>query len=1062
MPDQEKKTRHFDTPLNGKLKTFVDPIHLQPNDLRACTNLRPTDTSPKGILGMTKINASAASYLGVKNGYHFKKDQPTEDHIIVQTDDISGTSSRLVKSDGTTSIPSQDTFSTFKALDNNNRCYFSKSPDGCVAICNGTKNYIWGGDEYRCGAFLVFDPDNTSHIYDYTQVVNNTLTDDQNIATMATVGGGLDADTKGLYHFENDLTDDSGNSHDLTAVGPPTYTTDTTYTVFGTYAAHFAATPLYGRIGGAIGDFDCSGGVWTIDTWLYCTNLSATVGLWSMATDVDNAMLCYVTTTGYLHFKIVAAGAVVVSMESSSPVVLAGRKVHIEIGENGNNYYGFVGGSLVMSTVDAQRPAAYNHASYTWVVGACVCDAGFTGFANYYGDHYLDELRISVGACRHTANFTVQTSAYSASAACNLYIGSVRPLQGIKLYIGTANATAATATGYYWNGSWTALGTFTDNTDTVATKTLSGTGTITWDDTASDAKVKIINNSMAYWYKLAFTGIDATTTVYYCTVDAAIQEIKDIWDGIPRPALSMLTYTTAYADYTLQVAKDDYDSADTGTFVNISDMTSSQYFILGFSEQMMGLAFHFAESYVNTTASTTCTIYYWDGVQWVTVGTLDDGTSQGGISFNRSGIITWDAPSANSEFAMTPNNGIPYHYYKITFDQTIDNSDSKIYLHYVTGIPAQKKLSAYKFPLFWNNRLFLCGDQAGRKNWVKCTSIDTNCFFNGYDSTEFPVDGDDELMCGATLFTRLSGDFYDNMVLFKRTQTIIYNINVSVAPSFTPYVISSSIGCVAPLTLQLCDIGFDISENVKKNVLIWLSSNGLAMFDGVSVNIISDDVKNIFDVNDTTYCINRSYIHLCSGTYDPIEREYHLFYPEGTSTSINAEKVFSLKKQSFFDIDRGTGKALQCAFLVEDSSGNKYVYGGTNDGYVERLEYGQTFDGNDMTFTFWPADINLGEKAMVKTRVVAVGLVGKMKSTSTNKVTATHYVDGVDTGDDLSLISQSKSGYRIYRGFVTLAGYDADGIWHSTKFTVTTDNETRGFEPLLVSYRYEELGDVFE
>jgi hypothetical protein len=196
--------------------------------------------------------------------------------------------------------------------------------------------------------------------------------------------------------------------------------------------------------------------------------------------------------------------------------------------------------------------------------------------------------------------------------------------------------------------------------------------------------------------------------------------------------------------------------------------------------------------------------------------------------------------------------------------------------------------------------------------------------------------------------------------------------------------------------------------------------------------------------------------------YDPVEREYHLFYPKGTSTSINAEKVFMLKKQSFFDISRGTGKALQCAFLVEDSKGNKYVYGGTNDGFVERLKYGTTFDGNDMTFTFRNGDLNLGEKATVKTRVTAVQLTGKMKGTSTNKVTATHYVDGVDTGSDLPLISQSKTGYRIYRGYVATTGLYTDGVWHSTKFTVTTDDETRGFEPLLISYVYEEIGQVFE
>jgi len=357
----------------------------------------------------------------------------------------------------------------------------------------------------------------------------------------------------------------------------------------------------------------------------------------------------------------------------------------------------------------------------------------------------------------------------------------------------------------------------------------------------------------------------------------------------------------------------------------------------------------------------------------------------------------------------------------------------------------------------------LCGDQSGRKNYVRFGGIDSSCFFNGYDSGEFPVDGDDELMCGATLFTRLGGDFYDNMVLFKRSQTIVYDVDRTKTASFIPYVVATNIGCVAPLTLQLCDIGFDIANNIRKHVLIWLSANGLAMWDGISVSIISDAFKELFDAADTTNQINPTYIHLCSGVFDPIEMEYHLFYPKGSSaTAISAEKVYSLRQQSPFDVSRGTGKALQCAFPVEDSAGNKYIYGGTNDGYIERLEYGTTFDGKNMVYTIQPADICLGGKAMIRTRLMGVQLIGKIKSTTTAKITATHYADGVTSGTVISsAISQNKTGYRIFRVYIPCNGAVPDGIFHSVKFSITTNNETRGFEPLLVSYAYQELGQVY-
>ncbi len=259
--------KYLSIPLNGKLITAVDGIKLEQNDFQTLTNLRPSDDAPKGIRGMTKINASATDYKGIKTGYHFKKDQPTENHIIVQTNDISApaTASRLVKSDGTTSIPAQDTFSTFLELANNNLGFFSNAPAACVAFCNGDENYIWGGNESHCYGFIVYDADNPDTTYDYTDVINNTLTDDQNVATMITTGGGLDSDVKLLYHFDNAKTDASGNSHDLTDAGGTVTFSDTTKKM-GTHSAYFNGVWSYTLAAHA--DTDMSGGIWTVDTWV--------------------------------------------------------------------------------------------------------------------------------------------------------------------------------------------------------------------------------------------------------------------------------------------------------------------------------------------------------------------------------------------------------------------------------------------------------------------------------------------------------------------------------------------------------------------------------------------------------------------------------------------------------------------------------------------------------------------------------------------------------------------------------------------------------------------------
>ena len=1048
MAERQQGRQYKDIPITGKLITSVDPIKIQPDDLQTLTNLRPTDDSPKGVRGMTKINAEATAYLGLRTGYHFKKDQPSENHILVQTNDTvaPATASRLVKSDGTTSIPAQDTLTAFLTLDNNNPVNFSKAPDGCVAAFNGTKNYIWGGNESRCYGFIRYDADNADTTYDYTDVINNTLTDALNVATMATIGGGLDADVKLLYHLDNAKTDSSGNGHDLSdAGGAPTFSTTTKK--MGTHAAQFNGASYYSLADHA--DTDMSGGIWTVDAWVYVTDLSTIRGIFGQLTDANNYIGLFINTNGTVNLKLYTVGAEKLGSGSGliTPInaITVNQWYHVEAGGDNTNYYIFVNGVLLATEAVADNPLDYT--------GLTVFGYNPYAVASMVG--YMDEIRLTVGACRHTASFTPPISPYSASATCSVYIASTRPLQGLKMYVGTANATAATVAGNYWNGAWTALSNVVDNTDIVATKTLSGTGTITWDDTSSDAKVKIINNQQYYWYQIVFTGIDATTTVYYCTLNAKIQAIKDIWDGNPRIALSMMTYTTSYSDYTLAVYQNDYDSGDTGTFVNVSDMTTAQHFIVGFAERTMGIYFYFAEAWVNTTASTVCTIYYWNGSAWVTVGALNDGTSQAGISFSRSGIISWDAPTSSSEFQWTPNNGVPMYYYKVLFNQTIDNTDSKIYIDYITGIPAQSNINSYKFPLFWRNMLLLCGDQSGRKNMIRYTVPDSNCVLNGTGSGEIPIDGDDELMAGATLFTRFGGDIYDSAVLCKRGQTFILGIDEN--GYITVDTVSSNKGCVAPYTMKLCDIGFDIASNIRKHIIVWLSSSGLMVFDGVSIGTISDYFDNIFDPLDTDY-INTTYIDDSTGEYDPVNHEYILMWPSG-ATPTWKETHYRLKQQAPFYVDRGTGKSLRCVFPVEDSNGNKYMYGGTNDGFIERLEYGQTMDGNGIAYTFRMADINLSGSVLQKTRVTGIQLIGKSKTAAT-AITAKHYVDGITTGTSYSTtISQIDAAHRIFRAWIDCNGLN-DAIFHSTEFTITTTAENRGFEPLMVSYEYELSGDV--
>ncbi|MFH1738902.1 MAG: hypothetical protein ABIH23_07820, partial [bacterium] len=175
---------------------------------------------------------------------------------------------------------------------------------------------------------------------------------------------------------------------------------------------------------------------------------------------------------------------------------------------------------------------------------------------------------------------TGQTATLTAAGSGTFLIGSKRPLQGVKLYIKTANTTASTLTGYEWTGAaWTSL-TITDNTKSAApAKTLWQTGTVTWTSTGN-AKPRYINGLSLYWYQFNFSA--GSTTLYYVTTDAPVQAIRNIWDGVEVGTAKCLVYaaaSTAYNDYT-----DDVGDGANWTYANLSSLTSSDAVYLGYLE----------------------------------------------------------------------------------------------------------------------------------------------------------------------------------------------------------------------------------------------------------------------------------------------------------------------------------------------------------------------------------------------------------------------------------------------------------------------------------------------
>jgi len=1639
-------------PLTGKWIPANEGSDLDLN-FKQLTNMRYTDTHPIGIGGMTKINSSVmnATYLKPRSAFHYTKNQPEESHLLVQAFNTGLTASQVLQNKaaipGTGEFEEAPLWTDAAGADIG---FFSIAPEETLIYCNGKENLIWGGDEAKIGGFFIANPD-SQVVYDYTARVQNTMTDATNVATMTTTGGGIDEYAMVVLHGENNATDSSGNGHDFTSNG--TYVT--AGPKFGTYAFSFNGSTQYMYCADHA-DFDQSGGIWSMDTWVNYTSFNAVSTIWSLATDANNYNRLYVNTSGIVIYNLVISGSEKSTIASGIGSIQLGRWHHIEMTENGDNYYLFIDGVKVATQSMADRPADYS--SY-FSIGAFHNGSTAASFSPFL----LDEFRMSIGAARHTDGFAPQASAYSTSSSSTLYVIATRPLQGIKLYVQTANesvasvasdywtgsgfsltaapidymeyasdalaqaayvssdtsaditldlmeyttdllaqaayvtsdlsldlmeyasdalaqaayvtngnenvfslalasagtgfqnycvrsvipasksfimfrvrfmaptsenslyinaaylgelsgtysfqtspakvqltfsgsttatisagstlwsdwvafssdgtkdllvsvdtgnnsyitqvssggggagykagADAATdsASGYSWNagyarladqaegmvlqsysestiktqgsyslkgvaaitdslnktltrtisspidlsgvdtlkfnirasrtgsnikisihdsggtttevtpnilsadtfqtvtwnlssvadadknaidsiiitivnadaantfyidgapsllsyseataktqgsyalkatavitdsldgtlirdiaspidlsgvetvkfdirssrmginltigihdsgGTWTEIspnilaadtyqtvtwdissvadadkdaidkirvtvinaaaantfyidnfyaegppvslqsyseptlvtqgsyalkgiatitaslnktltktiaspidltgvstigfdiqstrtgsniklgihdsgGTWTEVTPNITaangyqsvvwdissvadsdknaidsiritianadadntfyvdnlgpaggalydgtateggTKTLGQTGLISFGSTVGLAKPKMYNGLVGYLYRFTFTGIDATTTIYHATVDAPIQPLVDLWDGVDRECMAFYVYkNSTYNDYTLNVYENEYDATDASSFVELDSLaagTNKLYFAS--YERLMGINIGLIGGHVNTTAATAMTVRYSnDGANFITVGTVDDGTSEGGIAFSKSGTITWNPPASSGEFMSKVSKVTPRYHYEISFDKTLS---ADVQLFYMSGIPVQRTFGQYKFPLMAQDMLFLCCDMAGKKHAAIHSEYQTTQIFNGANATEIEFGETGELTCGASLYNLYGYNLYNLIIFFKDTEMWKLSGNF---PDWQRHQVSDKVGCPAPLTLKTISLPGDIPQGLSRNIIIWQGSDAVYVSDGRAPLPIHDDIANYFDELKDEY-IKPSLLGASWADIDQRKMEYHLHIASGsTATEPNTELVFDLKRWKWYKIDRGTGKRLVCGASVKDTDGNNYNFGFIDTGYMLRLENGTDFDGNDIVHTLELGDIVLSENDLtMQTRVERLQLITVAKTVTSNNISYTHYVDTETTGTAFTM-APTATGKRL--ADIVLPINSELGVFHSGKFEMTTDDEVTGFEPLALAFVY--------
>ena len=458
-----------------------------------------------------------------------------------------------------------------------------------------------------------------------------------------------------------------------------------------------------------------------------------------------------------------------------------------------------------------------------------------------------------------------------------------------------------------------------------------------------------------------------------------------------------------------------------------------------------------------STASAVLTVYYWSGTAWVTVGTIDDGTIDNGSSMAKSGYVTWNPIAANTEFKKEINKEEPLYYYKFVWNEQFSK---EVFCYNVSGIPVQMKISNYKFPINAQGRLFLFSNQAENKNEVIVSNLNTLNVFNGEDSGDPISFGDShEIVAATELFERTTTKVESHLLVLKENSTHI--LEGSSPEDWHVVNLASNIGCNAPYTLSTSTLGIESAPLTRKQVAIWQGSSGLHMFDNSAIHPISDDISYFFDSRNAD-SINLSYADQSYGFFTVADGEhfYHWGFCSGSNTTCDKEWVLDIKRQKWFEMVRGTAKALQGGAIVTDVSGNIYNYGFIDTGYVQKLNDGTTFDGEDIVYEFSTGDILPSGEINTLTSVDSIRLATVSKETTSNSILAYHYGDTKDaaTTDQVAgtayyTLATANTGSRVAFPFKRIN--TPPHMTHKLKFTMTTDDETVGFEPLFIGGFYK-------
>jgi hypothetical protein len=675
---------------------------------------------------------------------------------------------------------------------------------------------------------------------------------------------------------------------------------------------------------------------------------------------------------------------------------------------------------------------------------------------------------------------------------------TTRPVIEINLYISSSNpnTTVSDTTAKTWTASgWSADWVWADGTDNPAGTSMGQSGTLfKFLHSENNAIPVHFEELYLYAYLLELSAGDAD--IYRITTNSCMTPVKDVWDGVYRQPIQFQAKDgTEYYDYTLQVN----ESSDVNVPIGgqLDGWTSSDKVYIMFEDRMSAIKFTMLGDLVNAAAS-EISMKYWNGANYSDL-TIEDGTvATVGQSLGQSGLIYWTPPT--DEETKTEFGSYGY-IYELSFSGTLTGtkgSTAEVLIDLCTGVPAQLSVDPCDAPGIYGTRYLGVGHTGkGEGNRLDYSVANAPNTWNGFDSSDngkqsLFFGGVEPIVATTQVYNRFGASVYAMLLVLKRNETYIL---VGDNPAnFITYDVAKTVGCIAPMSLATAEIGLDLGNGLTRNVAIWLSHSGPVMFDGAILTPIPG-VRSYFDPNDGKY-VDFSVAKDAKGWVDPVYKEYNLLLPSGSASKNNVWLVYDLIRRKWFTKDTGQSAFPQCGFEVGDqATGQRYVYGGYDSGFMIQLESGNTW-GDSLasgiqqkvkTGDFFPSQNIWDETTIRKWKLFMKKLtnsgatnnlaVSYYKDTETNSGQAITWQDE-DTDSGISFDWEDSTDYEWTSSLSSLYSLNLDvglqrllkvvqdlnrkGWAHAFEFELTTTDVSKGFQPIMwgVRYRVERKDDT--